>query len=172
MTQRTHAPQIGWGRSAWYGAEAGIALSFLYALAFIGYAVVRSTLNLLAIPKPDGGLAATLIATWLTLAVAAFVLAALVGILAALIGALTALALRALLSNVDAAQTPRGAIVIAVALCLSISVTLLVLLNQGLDVALTPATDPMLTFWLVVPLVIYVVAGGIASWEVNRMIGE
>ena len=172
MAQKTHAPHVGWGRTAWYGAEAGIALALLYALAFIGYAVVRSTLMLLATPNPDGGLAGTLIATWISMAVPAFVLAAIVGILAAALGVLTALVLRALLSHGNPTHAPQRAIVIGVGVCLTISLMLLVLLTQGLGVTWMPATAAALIFWLVMPLVIYVVAGGTASWQVNRKLVE
>jgi len=168
MTQHAHVPQVGWGRTAGYGAEAGIALALVYALAFIGYAVVRSALNLLASPAPDGGLAGTLIATWISLAVPAFVLAAMCGILAALLGALTALVLRALVSRVNPTHAPQRAIAIGVAVCLSVSLALLLLLYHGLGVRWIPATAATLTFWLLVPLVVYVVAGGVASWHINR----
>jgi hypothetical protein len=170
MTQSTHAPRIGWGRTAWYGAEAGIALAFLYALAFIGYAIVRSTLNLLAMPNLDGGLASTLVATWVALALPAFVFATLAGILAAIIGALTALALRMLLCQMNAAHTAWRAVAIGIAICLSVSLALLVMLTQGLGATWSPSVAATLTFWLILPLVTYIVAGGVAGWQVNRMI--
>jgi hypothetical protein len=168
MTQNAHTPQVGWGRTAGYGAEAGIALAFGYALAFIGYAVGRSTLTILTPPTPDGTLAGTLLATWASLAVPAFVLAAIFGILAAVSGALTALVLRALVSRVNPTHAPRRAIGMGLAVCLSVSLALLVLLYQGLGVRWMPATAATLTFWLLVPLLIYVVAGGVASWHINR----
>src|SRR5690349_587656 len=99
MIQSRHPSQVSWPRAAAYGAEAGLALALLYALAFIGYAVVRSTANILATPDPDAGLAATLLATWVSLALPALTLGAIFGVLAALIGALTALAFRALLGG-------------------------------------------------------------------------
>jgi len=169
MAQNGHAPRISWGRTAWYGAEAGIALSFLYALAFIGYAVVRSTLNLLAAPNIGGELAGALVATWVALALPAFIFAVLGGILAALIGALTALALRALLTILNAAHTARRALAIGVGVCLTISLALLVLVAQGLGVTWTPTVAATLTFWLILPLATYIVAGGAVSWQVNRM---
>jgi hypothetical protein len=168
MIQHAHVPRVGWGRTARYGAEAGIALALVYALAFIGYAVVRSTLTLLAPPAPDGTLAGTLIATWTSLAVPAFVLAAMCSILAAVIGALTALVLRALVSRVNPTHASQRAIGLGVAVCLTVSLALLVLLYEGLGVRWTPATAATLTFWLLVPLVIYVVAGAMASWHINR----
>ena len=49
---------------------------------------------------------------------------------------------------------------------------LLVLLTQGLGITWMPATAAALTFWLVMPLVTYVAAGGMTSWQVNRKIAE
>ena len=159
----------GWRRTAWYGAEVGVGLSFLYALAFITYAVVRSTSVLLGTPNLDGGLAGTLIATWAALALPALMITALAGILAAVIGALTALAIRALMSFGTARPTPRRAAGRSLAVCLVICLALLLLLTQGLGVAWTPATAETLTFWLVVPLMIYIVAGVVVSWHFTRL---
>jgi hypothetical protein len=170
MGQRIHPQHVGWGRTAWYGAEAGIALTLLYAVAFIGYALVRSTLNLLATPDLDGGLAGTLFATWISMAVPAFVLAATFACLAALLGALTALVLRVLLSDLNTLHRPRLAIATGIGVCLTISLVLLALLSQGLGVTWTSATAEALTFWLILPLVTLVLAGGLASWQVNRML--
>lgn len=165
MMVSPNRPAVGWGRTARYGAEAGIGLAYGYALAFLGYAVVRSTLNLMATPDPDGGLVSTLIATWISLAIPALVLGSIVGLLAAALGALTALVLRALLLR-NTTITPLRAVAIGVGVCLTVSLALLALLNRGLGVHWTPATAPTLTFWLVVPLVLYIVAGGVASWYV------
>jgi hypothetical protein len=54
--------------------------------------------------------------------------------------------------------------------CLTVSVALLVLLQQELGLRWTPVMAATLTFWLALPLVTYVVAGGLAGWQVNRMI--
>src|SRR6476659_1038113 len=98
VMQNTLTARLGWGRTAWYGAEACVTLAFVYTLVFIGYAIVRATLAILATPDIDAGLASTLIATWAGLALPALVCAALASIPVALIGALTALAVRALLA--------------------------------------------------------------------------
>ncbi|MEO7909592.1 MAG: hypothetical protein ABIV47_08080 [Roseiflexaceae bacterium] len=166
MIQSTHTVRQGWGRTAWYGAEACVTLAFVYTLAFIGYAIVRATLAILATPKIDAGLTATLIATWAGLALPALVVAALAAIPAALIGALTALVIRVLLTLGDATPTPRRAGASGLAVCLVVSLALLALLTQALGVTWTPATAATLTFWLVAPLVLYVIAGTVASWQV------
>ncbi len=168
MLQRTHTARLGWGRTAWYGAEACVTLAFVYTLVVIGYAIVRATLAILATPQIDAGLAATLIATWAGLALPALVIAALAAIPAALIGALTALAVRALLALGSATPTPRRAMSSGLAVCLVVSLALLALMTQGLGMDWTPATAATLTFWLVAPLVLYVIAGTAASWQVGR----
>jgi hypothetical protein len=169
MMKNSRPSQISWPRAAAYGAEAGAAMALLYALAFIVYAVVRSTINLLATPDADGGLAATLLATWVSLALPALTLGIIFGLLAALVGALTALALKALMSILAGARSPRGAVAAGVALCLAVSVALFTLLCRSLGLAWSPATAETLTFWLVLPLVAYVIAGAAASWQIRRM---
>jgi hypothetical protein len=168
MRKSTHTTRLGWGRTAWYGAEACVALAFVYTLAFIGYAIVRSTLTILATPEIDAGLVSTLIATWAGLALPALVCAALASIPAALIGALTALVVRALLALGNVTPTPRRAVASGLAVCLVVSLALLALLTQGMGVTWTPATAATLTFWLVAPLVLYSIAGTVASWQVGR----
>ena len=37
-----------------------------------------------------------------------------------------------------------------------------------MGVAWTPATAETLTFWLVLPLAVYVVVGGVASWRLGQ----
>ena len=168
MILNTQTARLGWGRTAWYGAEACVTLAFLYTLVFIGYAIVRATLAILATPDIDAGLAATLIASWAGLALPALVCAALAAIPAALIGALTALAIRALLALGDATPSPRRAVASGLAVCLVVSLALLALLTRAMGVTWTPATAAALTFWLVTPLMLYVIAGGVASWQVGR----
>jgi hypothetical protein len=169
MAHTTLTRPNGWGRTAWYGAEIGIACSYLYALAFTIYAVVRTTSMLVGVPNQDGGLAGTLIATWAALALPALIIAALAGILAAAIGALTALAIRALISFGNVMPTPRRAAGSSVAVCLVVCLALLTLLMQGFGVAWTPATAETLMFWLVAPLIIYTVAGGVIGWHFNKL---
>jgi hypothetical protein len=165
---KTHPPRTGWGRTAWYGAEAGIALTFLYGLLFVGYVVVRSTVNLLAIPVGDGGLAGILLGTWVSLALSSLVFAAIASIPAAAIGALTALALRAILGRVDDAHAPWRAITIGAGVCLAASLIPLALVLQSLGMQWTPAIAETLTFWLILPIALYAIAGGLAGWQVHR----
>ena len=165
MRNKTHTARWGWGRTAWYGAEACVALAFVYTLVFIGYAIVRATFTIMATLDVGNGLVGTLIATWAGLALPALVIAALAAIPAALIGALTTLAIRVLLALGDATPTPRRAVASGLAVCLVVSLALLALLTQAMGVSWTPVTAATLTFWLFTPLVIYVIAGTVASWQ-------
>jgi hypothetical protein len=53
---------------------------------------------------------------------------------------------------------------------LVVSLALLALLNRGIGLAWTPATAASLIFWLVAPLVLYVIASSVASWQMGRML--
>lgn len=159
---------IGWGQTAWYGAEVGVALVSVYALAFISYAARRSGLALLATPDADGGLLRTIIATWLALAAPALAIALILALPAAAMGALTALLLRVILMQIISTAASRSAVAAGAGVCLLLSLGLVALVAGGLSVDWTPATAATLTFWLVLPLALYVAAGALASWYAQR----
>jgi hypothetical protein len=146
-----------------------VALALLYALAFSLYAAIRSTGAILATPQIDGGLAGTLLATWFSLAVSTFALAIVAAVPASVAGALTAVALRALVSSAGVAARPRRGLAAGLMLCVGLSLALLALLIGGLGLAWMPATAEALTFWLLAPLVVYSIAGGVAGWRASRM---
>lgn len=153
--------KMSWGRVAWHGAELGVACAFVYTLAFIAYAMVRATYDLLATPQIDAGWLNIALATWFALAVPALLLAALFAPVVALVGAVTALIVNALASARHAAQT--GALVCAViALALVAWLTL-----TGFTWSL--AIIETWLFWLVLPLGFYIAAGGIGGWLLGRM---
>jgi hypothetical protein len=165
-------PPISWGRTAWYGAEAALALVFAYALAFLGYAGLRASITILATPDIDGGLAGTLLATWVSLALPSFVVAALFTFVAVPLGAATALAIRMLLVMLHIIHKPGQAALAGALLCLTVSLVLVGLLNRSLGVAWSPVSAESLTFWLLLPLLVYTVAGGAASWQVSKGLGR
>jgi hypothetical protein len=171
MDDFTTTRRVSWARAIWYGAELGVALTCVYTVAFIGYAVVRSTVMILATPGPDAGLAGTLASTWLSLALAATEVALLCALPAALLGAATALVIRALLTLADAVSSPARAGALGAAVCLGFSLALVALVSGGLGVAWTPTSAEALTFWLVLPLLIYVVAGGVVSRQLVQTPG-
>jgi hypothetical protein len=163
--------QVGWGRTARYGTEAGVALVLLYALLFISYAAVRSGLTLLATPDVDGGLLRIVIATWLALALPALAFAMICALPAAAIGGLTALLLRGLLSSLGIARTVGRGVAVGGVACLSLSLGLLGLALGRIGGAWTPAVSETLTFWLFLPMAFYIVAGSVAGGQMARMLG-
>jgi hypothetical protein len=142
----------------------GLTTAGVYALAFLGYAITRATATLLLTPDIDGGLAGTVAVTAVSLLVPVAVFTALCALPSMGLGALTALIIRSLLSRVTAAQGRERAALLGAAVCAAISFILLALLTSGLDISWTRGTDEALTFWLVLPLTLYTLAGALGSW--------
>src|SRR6266498_716764 len=71
------------------GAVLAVALAFAYALIFIVYATIRSSLLVVNV-NPDASVAGTVIAYFFTLAVPALVIAAMMAVPAALVGLVAA----------------------------------------------------------------------------------
>jgi hypothetical protein len=166
MSQRT---TVGWGRVASGGALVGLMTAGAYALAFLGYAITRATATLLLTSDIDGGLAGTAAVTALSLAVPVAVFTALCALPAAGLGALTALIIRALLTRMTTAQGQLWAALLGAGVCVAVSLVLLALLAGGMDLAWTSGTAEALTFWLVLPLVLYTLAGALGSSRLQRL---
>lgn len=160
--------QMGWGQTASRGAAVGVVSVGVYALAFLGYAVTRATARLLTTPDIDGGLAATIAATWLSLAVPVAVFAILCALPAALLGVVTALLMRGLLVRIPRTWGWARAMLVGGGLCATISFTLLALLASQLGLAWTRGTGEAITFWLALPLVVYTLAGALAGGRLQR----
>jgi hypothetical protein len=171
MGEQLQTRPVGWGRTARYGAEAGITLALIYAILFISYAAVRSGLTLLATPDVDAGLLPTVIATWLALALPALALVLIAALPAAAIGALTALVLRGVLSNLATARTAGRGVAVGATICLGLSLGLLGLVLNRMEGAWTAAVVETLAFWLLLPMVLYTVAGGVAGGRMARLLG-
>jgi len=160
--------KLGWARVAGYGAELGIACAFSYALAFIVYALVRSTGDLSAAPQIDAGWLNIALATWFALATPALLLAALFAPFVAILGALTALAINAITSARNA--SPRAGALIGAGTCAGIASALVVLLTLT-GFTWSRAISETWLFWIVLPLLVYVGAGGIGGWLLRRLKG-
>jgi hypothetical protein len=164
------AKRPDWGLTACYGAELGVSIALLYALAFTGYASVRSTFSLLTTPDVDAGLAVTLFTTWLSLIVPAVGIAAMLMLPVAVIGALTALLLRGV-TMLSLARIPSRGLVLSGAMCTVLSITTLGLPALYTRADWTPAMVETLTFWLIIPMLLYIVAGALAGREMVCMLG-
>ena len=62
-------------------------------------------------------------------------------------------------------RAPLRAILIGLGVCSLVGLAILLLLGNGAGLRWTPALAETHTFWLGLPLVLYVVAGGVASWR-------
>lgn len=146
------------------GAILGIVLTFAYGAALFVYAAIRATLIVGAI-ESDAGRASTIAATVLSLFVACVSLSAALAPISAAAGAVTAAIIRAVL--VRSPDTHRPAL-IGVAVCLGNAALFLVVVHAAVG---SPARfASAYVFWLALPLVIFVGAGGFFAqrWADSR----
>jgi len=158
----------GLGRLAGRGAGAASLAVLAYTLAFLLYAFARSGLTLLATVNEAAGLPATLLATWISLSIAALAIALLVWPLAALVGAGTALLIGALCAAWNREHAPGRALAIGAGACAAPAALIALALAASAGPAWTSSLAETLGFWLGLPLLVYIAAGGLASLELNR----
>jgi hypothetical protein len=140
------------------GAGVAFLAVFVYTLAFTMFATVNE----------GAGLFGTLIAIWIALSIPALTIALLLLPLAVLLGVVTVLLIWGISAACNREYAPNKAVSIGSGTCILIAMLLIVSLNQGLGLSWAPTVAEALTFWLVLPLLVYIVAGGLASWELNR----
>ena len=170
MSHTLQSSRSHWLMVARRGAEIGITLDFAYAVAFIAYAIIRSAVKLLATPGIDAGWPGTALATWAALALPAFVFAVLFVPIVALLGVLTALAVYALSPTLNPEHAPSRAVFIGIGVCSLVVFATALLPDLQAGLRWTPALAETLTFWLALPLLIYIVAGGMASRHLNHTV--
>lgn len=169
MSQRT---TMVWSRVARAGATVGLMIAGAYALAFLGYAITRATATLLLTPSIDGGLTGTIAVTALSLAVPVAVFATLCAPLAAGLGAATALLIRTLLARMPMVYGRLGAALLGVGMCVALGLVLIGMLARGLGLVWNSGTAEALTFWLVLPLVLYTLAGALGSSQLQQAFSD
>jgi hypothetical protein len=165
MQRVGYIPRPTWRYVALRGAAVSVGLTFAYALAFLLYAIVRSSLTLAARVNPDTGLLGTLIATWTSLAIAVLTMASLMAVVAAVLGTATALIVLWLSSVLNPRRVSARAIMIGLVTCLGIALLLNLALQQALSLSWSALVSEAYLFWLGLPSLIYVGAGGVASWQ-------
>jgi hypothetical protein len=166
MQTDTRRPTFG--SIAMRGAGVAVLANGAYTIIFVLYAVVRSSLTLLATTNESAGLAGTLLAVWASLLVPALAIALLLCPLVALLGVITALAIWGASTAWNRQRAPKRAIALGVAICAGVAALLIGLLAAGLGLSGTGRLAEALTFWVGLPLLAYIIAGGAASWELNR----
>jgi hypothetical protein len=149
-----------------------VGLTFAYALAFLLYAILRSSLTLAATVNPDAGLLYTLIANATSLLIAVLTITFLMVIVTAVLGIITAIAVYGLLSTLNAHKDPSRAVIIGSATCLGVVLLLNLTLQKALGFSWSAMGGEAYLFWLGFPSLIYIVAGGVSSWQLNTWEGN
>ncbi len=154
------------------GAALAAGLTFAYALVFIVYATLRSSLLVVRV-NPDAGVPGTVVAYFFTLTIATLAIAALMAVPAALVGFITAPVLKRVVSLLVTSRNERRTAVVGAASCLAIALLLLVLFQRMLGFAPSDVVANPETFllWFAFPALIFVAAGGLAGRELNRVPG-
>lgn len=168
MQRLDQSPQHTMRYAAKSGAKVGVALDLGYAMAFLAYASVRSTLTILAAGGMDGGMLGTIVATTASIAWVSLLVAILFAPIAALIGMVTAVIVNALLGRVNPIHSATRALIIGLVTAAGIALLFYAALVFGMGVAVSPEAIEMFAFWLGLPTLIYIAAGGVGSLELNR----
>ncbi len=159
-------PTLGW--AAWNGAKLAVAMTFGYALLFILYASTRSAITILAAGDSGTGVLQTILATSVSVIWTSLVFAFLLALPASVLGALTAPVIAALLPRLISNHDPRRAFLVGLNISLVIAIVFYIALRFGLQLESNPATAEALLFWLDLPTLIYVIAGGVGGWQLAR----
>jgi hypothetical protein len=167
MTARTAWDVGSTAGAALRGALLGLALTLAYGLAFALYAIVRSSLQIVAVLPPDEGLLGTLVANALSILVPTIVVALLLAAIPAILEAIVLVAIyRLCLSLRGEGMAGRSAIV---GLVVSLLVTVVIhLLGWRATGAYFAALWPMgYLFWLGLPSMIFVTMNTWAGWRLG-----
>ncbi len=155
-----------WG-VALRGAVLALAVTLGYALIFWMYAVVRASLTLWDTVNESAGMVGTWLATASALAIATLTIAAIFSLLVIPLGAAAAVAIVWVSEHWNRTARPSVAVVIGALVTGFVAVLFFALIQlAGLQIAWR--YWEAWSLWLVVPLVLFVLAGGAASWEWNR----
>lgn len=168
MTNREQPEQLSMRLAAKSGAKVGVALDLGYAVAFLAYASVRSAVMILSAGGMNVDMLGTIVATTASIAWVSLVVAILFAPIAAFIGMVTAVIVNALLGRVNPIHSATRALIVGLVTAAGIVLLFYAALVFGMGVALSPESIEMFAFWLGLPTLIYIAAGGVGSLELNR----
>lgn len=149
------------------GAGVALALTLGYALVFWLYAIIRAATTLVNTVNDSAGIFATLIATGSALAIATLAIALIFCIVTVPLGMAAAMLIARASERSNSNGNPREAVFIGIGVTGALAVLLMALVEM---VGLTFSAQfwEGWSLWFVVPLLIFVAAGAIGSWEWNR----
>lgn len=165
MRQRKKYPddeKANWGPVAWYGFKNTLSLLYGYTAVFIGYALLRSSLELAGTLSLEQGLLATLLLHLFSVLFSSLALATVLAVVPAGIGMITALWIAWLLGKFRI-KTVLQIRLTGLLGALMISIAFHLLLYSFLN--FSPFTQPPVTyfFWLGIPAIIQLGAGFVWS---------
>lgn len=168
MQLSKHTACPSWFYGPFGGALTAVGLAFAYALVFVVYAIIRSSL-LLGSVSSDAGFGGTLVAYAASLTVAALTIAALMALPAAVIGLITAAIVKRSVSWFNPQHSASRAIVVGALTCFIIVAVFHVLLQRALGFGMSDVVSNLETYllWLGFPSLIYIAAGGVANRQLN-----
>lgn len=154
---------LGYRRAALGGAVICALLALGYTVLFILYALGRSLFTVTATVNQDAGMLGTLIATWASLFVAAFVIGMLLTVAVAILGAFTGIIVNAVSAVFNPQREPKRAVAIGTGVCFALIVLLHLALRSAMNYSLPDLLSMHALFWLGIPSMIFIVAGGLAT---------
>lgn len=161
-----------WRHAARGGALTGIAVVFGYAYAFAAGATLWTSLRLWAGVGSGPWLFDLLILNAAQWVIPIAILGGLAGMLALLVGSGTGILLGLLAVRLNLTHSPLKAAIIGLILCLAIAGTFHAVFGLGFAIARPSLFAQLWLFGLALPSALYVVAGGIGGWLLNRQLGE
>ncbi len=167
MQSTKQAIRSSWRYAAFGGAVLCSILALAYTLAFIVYALARSALTVVSTINTDAGMWGTLIATWASLIAAALAIGVLCAIAVAFLGAITGIVVKGVSIVFNPRHEPQRAAIVGASVCLAIVILLHLALRSAMNFLLPDLLSMHALFWLEIPSLIFIVAGGVATRKLN-----
>ena len=158
-----------WSRVLWTGAATGFVLSLLYSQMFACYAIVRSSLELIATFPGENSLGGSLLANAMAIALATTSSGLLLGLFTALLGLATAAAIKLLLDWFNGQHENGRALLIGITASLGIILIFQFSLRQLIGQPLATLGVETYLFWLGLPAIMHIGAAVVGAWQLNHL---
>lgn len=159
-----------WSRVLWTGAATGFGLALLYSQLFACYAILRSSIEIVAIARGDVNLGGSLLANAMSVALASTASGLLLGPFTAVLGLVTAAIIRPLLARFNHPHETGRALMLGVVASLFIVLLFQISIRLILGHPLARLGSETYLFWLGLPAVVHIAAGAVGAWRLNHLI--
>jgi len=153
-------------RTLLLGAAASVAVLVLYACLFVGYAVLRSSLQILSTLSPGDGLFATVVANAMSIGLAATSVTLLMAFLVAPLGAVTLLLASWVDRLLNPSLAPRPATWIGAGVAAIVFAAFAILILQVIRPYVAAFWPQGFLFWLGLPGLLFI---GAMAWANRRL---